>query len=1214
MANPFASFFGTPAPAPRPAANPFAPLFTAAPPDGDEWQRIGHLLVNRRTGETKPAPTPEGQLPTTADVPREAKPLDFLRRAGAAALSNLSGPSDLVEMAMGPALDAFNPAGLLGVHAPKPLVSAISHAVTEPTRMALRGAEAVTGLPFTSASQQRERERYRGLEQLDAHGKPVSPIAEALTDTIAEGVGNFIDPAAFTVAAASKLGKLARPAESALHFVTTAGEDGLLTIAARRAGKEAGWVRVAPEAGGGVVHMVEVAPELRRQGIATALYDEAARVVGGPLSARGHTPEGVALRSALEARRPDLVGAAAPPASPFDELARTSLGIGHEPPAATRGPALFDAPTSGQPAHAPKLGPADGLPFEFNAARYDLPKDQADTLLQAIKDDLPAIQDQRRGVQGWEKWKGTGLEQLRAQLGITEEKLLKTRPGKAMNDDELAVLGGVVGSKAQRIKQLADGIASGAAPESARAEVAKLMLERQALLRVAVGAHSEAGRSLNSLKAWQRALAAPDQVRIALMKRFGETITPEMTDQLAALDTHEDVVAFLRKVDKPTLKNLTREAWVASVLSGVPTQERNAIGNAVMAAGELAIRPVRGAMDFLRAKVAGGQRAAFAGETVPAAIGLGHGLRKGLAKGIMVFRKGYDPATPLDELAGKFGNLSGFAMHESPLVRKIGGALTVPLRLLNSVDALFSTANFTSEQYALAARMGLKRGLKGEELATHIAENLEHPSVLQGAGDFARRATFRDEPSAFASNIMKARDSVPGGFFVAPFVRILDRQMVRGFEYTPVGVVRGLGALRAGDHLAASDLLAKGVVGSAAMYGLASLAEDGGLTAWAPRDPIEKQKFYAAGKQPWSLKIGDTWYPYGQLEPFATPVALVASMKQAHEETAHLPAADQLVKIAMAMGARTLDASYMQGLQNLLEATAGDESGMQKAQTLVAGIAGGAVPFSALLRGIETAEDPRYLKPDTIIEKMMANLPGGREELPSEPDRWGQPQMLTGGSARAYAASGTPMLATQEKVDPVEQRLDALGVDVGFASRTIDGLRLSDDDYRKWQTVAGQAQRGAIERLMAKPGFNDAPEEQQRRALEAARDAAKERAGAAFRRDNKELFSGYRRARRIAADFAETARTLRVGKREGSAAVRDARGGDIASILAAKKQARSSQEQRMADAAQQLEAARAKLVEEGYSETESRDWLIKALMDNGLSRKDAIATVAGAGR
>lgn len=1198
--NPFAGLFG--APAPSSSANPFAGLFSL----GDEEERRKEE-ARRLRAEREAEMLAGGALPTSAIVSHEnAGPLDYARRIGASALSNLSGPSDLVEAAMGPALEAFNPAGLLGVHAPKPLVSAVAHAVTEPTRMVLRGAEHLTGAPFTSASQQAERERFRGLDQRTVGGGLASPLGEALSDTVAEGIGSFIDPAAVGVAAAGKLGGLGGHAAG---------------IAERRAGSamRAEVENLLPTLAGKTRgELAELMAAFDTSQPPTAM-EKAVEVAARQLETSGHDYRPKPAAPSIPTASPEAAAAKAEQfrakiaAKETSDIVRRYAGV--DTPLAPvapppRVPGLPETPTSGLPAHARKLGPEDGLPFEFNAARYDLPKDQADTLLQAIKDDLPAIQEQRRGVQSWEKWKGTGLAQLQAQLGITEEKLLKTRPGKSMNDDELAVLGGVVGSKAQRIKQLADGIASGAAPEAARAEMGKLMLERQALLRVAVGAHSEAGRSLNSLKAWQQALAAPDKVRIALMKRFGETITPEMTDALAALDTPEDVVAFLRKADKPTLKNLTREAWIASVLSGVPTQERNAIGNATMAAGEMAMRPVRGTVDLLRAKLTGAPRATYVGETVPAAIGLGHGLRKGLAKGMLVFRKGYDPATPLDELAGKFGNLSGFAMHESPLVRKLGAALTVPLRLLNSVDALFSTANFTSEQYAIAARMGIKKGLKGEELATHIAENLEHPQVLKGAGEFARKATFRDDPSAFASNIMKARDSIPGGFFVAPFIKILDRQMVRGFEYTPVGVVRGISALRAGDHLAASDLLAKGVAGSAAMYGLASLAQDGGLTAWAPKDPVEKQKFYAANKQPWSLKIGDTWYPYAQMEPFATPIALVASMKQAHEETAHLPAPDQLVRIAMAMGARTLDASYMQGLQNLLEATAGDESAMQKAQTLVAGVAGGFVPFSALLRGIETGEDPRYLKPDSIIEKMMANLPGGREDLPSEPDRWGQPQMLTGGSARAYAASGTPLLATQEKVDPVEEKLDALGVDVGFASRTIDGLRLNDDDYRKWQTVAGQAQRGAIERLIAKPGFVDAPEEQQRRALEAARDAAKERAGSAFRRDNKELFQGYRRARRVAAEFADLTRTLRAGKRAGNAATKDARGGGILEILAAKKEARSSQEQRMADAAQQLEAARAKLVQEGYSETESREWLLKALVDNGLSRKDAIAIVA----
>jgi hypothetical protein len=171
------------------------------PTTEDEWRRVGHLLVNRRTGETKPAPTSdiEGAAPAsmTAGGERERRASDYVDRFGTAVLSNLSAPVDLVGMLTDRVSSAPGLANLVpgGAGAAAALGTAVNAG-----RAGLAAAERVTDLPFTSESQERHRDRFRELST------DMSPVVDALVDTGVEGAGIVADP----VAAGLAVAKLAR--------------------------------------------------------------------------------------------------------------------------------------------------------------------------------------------------------------------------------------------------------------------------------------------------------------------------------------------------------------------------------------------------------------------------------------------------------------------------------------------------------------------------------------------------------------------------------------------------------------------------------------------------------------------------------------------------------------------------------------------------------------------------------------------------------------------------------------------------------------------------------------------------------------------------------------------------------------------------------------------------------------------------------------------
>jgi hypothetical protein len=771
----------------------------------------------------------------------------------------------------------------------------------------------------------------------------------------------------------------------------------------------------------------------------------------------------------------------------------------------------------GGPTHATREGMAAPLrppefPFQYNARRLDLPKAVADELPEIIRRHLPEIQAQRRaGKGGWEKF--DHVESLAARHGMTKEKLLRTKAGKVFNDEQLAVLDSTLGGVAQKMKALADEVAGGADSSTNKAELARLRDEYVALLRVSVGAGSEAGRALASLKAFKRGMSSEGRAQAELLRRYGDRLDDVDIRRIADLDSPEAVADFVRKMERPTFRQLAEEWWYSSILSGIPTHERNILGNIAMAGAEWAIRPVRAGVDAALSATTGKPREYYARETIPAMVGMMHGLQRGIARGAYAFRKGYDPDQPLDELVGKFARTGAFARSSSRTVRAVGAVATVPLRALTAMDTFFKAVNFTSEQYARATRKGIKAGRRGDDLAVFVQEHLDDEDIVAGAAAFSRKTTFTDDPSKFTSEIVnKAKRMVPGLSFIVPFTNIADRLTVRGFEYTPVGAARGVRALRRGDRAAGADLLAKSAVGTATMMGMVGVAMSGRTTADPPRDPAERDRFFAEGKQAWSVKIGDTWVPYGQLEPFATPLALIASAWQSYEENGEEPGAEIAYQVAVSMAAHTLDASYMSSLQDFFDALSRGPSGEAAGKRLAASTLSGFVPASGLQRGIARGMDPRVVDTraetlaGTVENALRAQTPGLRESLPARQTRFGEDAILAGGAKGSYMASGTPLLTSRETPDPVEQAMEDADYRLGFVGDSIEGTQLSPDQRREYQRTAGQLTRQRLEIVIGSPVYQRADPALQRRMLERTVSDARKRARQEFMRDHLELF------------------------------------------------------------------------------------------------------------
>lgn len=1179
------------------------------------------------------------------------------RRLEAAVLSNLSGIPDIAEQGIrlmageSPeplvrGLTGFLPRGaqdalVTGASAaqavmrhapplPKWLTDDAVAIVTGAPRAGLAQAEAITGRPFTTASQERARQRFRET------GDPLrAPLLEALEDTLLEGVGSQLDlslvggtalKAARAAARSGRLmqpplpggtltpdanpvfGRAGRPEPGAAQpgsgesggavrsplgeaggagpasVSTGVGESVPLPVgpafrseaksvgAARRAG-EAGshlygthWARdrqtaeefAAQRYGGKGVVREEALPlgadnppfsvdrnysseDLRR------VHPEASqrleqRLGGLPLS-------GSAFHDELRAVYRDQQIAAgranddALLAEEFVFAGKTVQDAGyggfHQEMFANTPTGTTDAWTvfprrDVDPRAALGLTPPPGSPgavgppiitkpFQTNIAAQIGGQEVADYIIRESDRVAEAI----GGPQNWNE-----VEEMALRLGTTPEDFL-ARPTQfaQMSKEERVRLTMVIKGREGDILGLKSKLTDGAATAEDQMNLLRLIDEQGALIRLGAGVGSEYGRALNTLKMEARvALTDPVLAKQQLYRRYQKRLDKDkpLLNTLAMLDTNnpDELRGFLLQVsDQPKLREYLQESFFYGILWNPASHVRNILGNATYGLAEnVGVPLVRAADSVVTSAVQGGPRQHTFGEALYGMAGFTSGIVDGLAKGFEVLRRGYPVDAP-----GKFmAPRSAFARTQNKMVREhIGPVLGGGVRALAAEDALFRAMNHQAEVYRQAVRHARSEG--APDVWSRAGELIANPpaDIIAAANKFELAATFNDEMSDLAKRVMRVRDAPQlhgAGAFVAPFVKIADRLMTSGFEYTPYGYYKASKSLMADEK---ATLRARAGIGSAMMLGGAALAANGQLTAAAPRDPAERDAFFRAKKKPWSVRVpmqgvqrlvergmlpqelalepdetGNVWVPFQQLQPVAMPLSIVAAAYQGWQgakegvsggESASWASTKELMKSALEVGSFLMDQSYMNGPADFfaaLTSRGSDESRVRAATNLVTGPIAGMAPLSGLTKAIAQSVDPRLLDIQSFTDRLRSQIPGATLGIRGRLDVWGEEIVPSGGRLRSVAATGTPLDAAREKVDPLDAELARLGEPLGFVDNrmhdpvTGQSAPLSREEHYEYQRIAGRKTREKLTELFADPDYIQGNDEHKRDRVE----------------------------------------------------------------------------------------------------------------------------------
>lgn len=492
----------------------------------------------------------------------------------------------------------------------------------------------------------------------------------------------------------------------------------------------------------------------------------------------------------------------------------------------------------------------------------------------------------------------------------------------------------------------------------------------------------DAGRLIQSLSLWNK-LSPEGMLRFAQKtfdqanKRFTKLgkveLTPELAGEISTkmstvqkmADGPEKTAATKEVLDLITSKipNSVSELIDAyryqNMLSGPNTQLRNIYGN-FFQGGVLrpATLPFEVVNDFVTSTLRGKERTRYLSE-VPTYLRTFYGSVPEASKSFWDSMKG-------TEVDVKRLDLNRSARAKVPAV------LTVVPRFMEGMDRFFTTMIRNAETARLMSTgMDEKQAL---EEANKAAETLLYRSSLDPSN--------KSGQGYLSSGIDKTvswiqKSPIPGMRWFIPFISTPTNALKQLIEYTP-GV--GLANLPGNDKKA--QLLAKQMLAGTVAMGGMQLAMEGRATWAAPTDPKEKELFYASGRKPYSIKVGDAWVPMSYFGPLAGAFALPAAVNYYQNESKEALTDSQLSKLTKIAGANLefiSQQSFLQNLGTVVDIMRGDIDA--SIENTVGFTAGQLVPLSGLVRYINKMVDPVYRKAGGFKESMMKDIPGLSQNL-----------------------------------------------------------------------------------------------------------------------------------------------------------------------------------------------------------------------------------------
>lgn len=574
-------------------------------------------------------------------------------------------------------------------------------------------------------------------------------------------------------------------------------------------------------------------------------------------------------------------------------------------------------------------------------------------------------------------------------------------------------------------------------------------------IRVTSQAASEAGRALNIHRRTlsnDPAFKEASEMNRALKALTGKNIkkTDALINSLRDVDFSDRAAVnkFIYNVTKTRWQKLSDgafELWINGLLSNPLTHIRNITGNALTLAYTVPERAVAAGIDTAISKVTGRKREVFLREA------------RGFQNGIMVGLRRFG------ETAKKGDKSTKFDYPPSALPGKIQKFL--PTRALEAEDSFFKGFIEHQELSRLVTRKARQEGKTGKELTKRVAELLDAPpeALLEQAVKRGKYLTYQQELGEIGRLILRSREVVPGLKYFLPFVKTPANIAKFALERTPLNFPRLMKKTIKGELKGAelSEEYAKPIMGSLLAYTVYQLAENGYITGGNPRNKAEREEAANTGWQPYSIKLGDTYYSFGNLEPFGSILGMVADFSQIKKNMTEDEKFNAGAAIYGSISNNLKDKTFMVGVSNIVNLTADPA---RYGPTIAKNMVASAVP--AVSGGIARATDPYVRDTPTTTDTIKSRIPVVSKTLPEKLTVWGDPMERQGSPASQMLS---PMRISKEKGSPIEKEMMKFGLDIGYPSRKIRGAKMTPEEYWGMVKTSGSQAKELLNRMIASP-------------------------------------------------------------------------------------------------------------------------------------------------
>lgn len=625
----------------------------------------------------------------------------------------------------------------------------------------------------------------------------------------------------------------------------------------------------------------------------------------------------------------------------------------------------------------------------------------------------PEVEAQTRGVVGWDQ---TAREALADTLGRDAGTLEigGREPGAKINAAELYARKQLLDGAAERLVRMSREVAAkgeeNLTPQEKVGYYAEI--ERVSMLNAEmVGAAAEAGRALQILKHSARDRQFADRID-EILGQYGKK--GSITEIARAIGDARDPTQALKSAEAFTKTGTMAKAleiWKASIFSGPTTHIANIFGNTIVAPLRLVERMVASGVGKL---LPGDEHVQFS-ESAAVVVGMRAGIKDALIAAGEALRTGGPEKVE----------------HPGAIPGRVGYIVQTPFRLLAAGDALFRITAERGEMHAQATRLAIADGFAvgTREFNQRVVSYVQNPTaaMLEAAERAAREATFQERLGPALASISHAAAGTPLGFIV-PAVRTPVNLFSWAVQRIP-GV--NLLSSRWREDFAAGGArrdtaISRVLVGGLIIGLMFELADQQIITGGGLFTKDQNRAKRAAGWQPYSVRIGDTYYSYKRLEPVAKLIGLAADLWELYHEGGEDKKSNVAIMGALAVGNFTISQNFLSGLANTMNALVDPA---RFGERLVQQYAASLVPK---IIGQPAAEMDDYQREvDSILGAIKSQVPIWREQLRPQRDAFGAPVQ------HQNAAPFVPIAVTETTLDKVRTEAARLGVSIAPTPKSI---------------------------------------------------------------------------------------------------------------------------------------------------------------------------------